>query len=1728
MKKYKLLGGLLLVVSILLSGVYAEYPTDYWRIGETGEMLQFSHGSVASPSSVLNVTSTGKAGINTEAPSSGESTLEFDVQGSLGADYYCDEDGLNCISAGAIESGIQTISSNASWPENPYDGQKVFNLDCRCMQTYDQSGGAFEPTYTRNMKYQDSDFPLILGEAGDVVFNTDGNRHCCYDGVLWENCDGSGLCGEIEVNNPGAFTFSCSTNPSPTEDFIRGAFSDRSLTIPIVPVTSGNAGNVVIEIEDGAFYAVQEVLLEEGQDEIIVYPLSYDGSGELGTQTFAISSDAGAGSCTGEAEIVTPPGEFEFECVDRSFWTPISFLSGTSNPAGFGSVPIHNAKTGWVKFQVNQNGFTATYDHFLLGGELEIILPFSFDGTPGSGLVSFDIISPEASGSCTGGANVVPITGGFAFDCVGPPIPTARSEFLFGTPSSAFLDFPITGASSGSVTVSINQNGFSTTQPLTVIGASGGNPGDTTLPLPVLSYDGTSGPGLIQFDVTSSEGTGTCTAQANVVATGFDFDCGTNPVSFTSFFTGETKVGAIPVTLLNVVQGPLNFTISQNGFTTTHTETVPENKASYEVVIPITFDGTGVAGTRTFQITSTEGNLSCTGEAVIADSSGGFDFDCGTNPVSPDIFEFGASSDGKITVPILNPTAGGVTLSIGGQGFTADFNDVLSGNETEIEMDITYDGIESIGNKTFGITSTQANAGSCTGEAAITNPRGSGDFNCVTPRPIRDTNFVTGVEGDGGLEVLLSNVSKGFVDFNINQNGFSVSHTEYVVDGQSGVYIPLVHFDGTQAPGTVNFAITSPDITGSCTGEAEVLSSQGDFAFNCNIGATGIDFNVGKSFSEVSCNPQQTSIYFEEHTGIAEGVMLRVCQDDWSSVDWSSELAFDFAMDASPVCTGGATLVAQGSAAHTGDGSSGSCGGSGTYQLGLCDKPGGLDLSSWAASAGAVTGAVCPVGTVEVTSGIEQGCHTNPVKLAFCQPEENLSQALGIGNFTFARTGSGQLYIPIIPGTNEAVSININNSNGVNTGIVPGIPLDHWVNVFSSDTSILVDPIQYDGLSGPGLVQFLVTSPQATNSCIGNIYVAEPDQCPAGMVAPSNTYPGSEFYLNPTELDDGISNTGEDSINSGNPLLVGRCTGDLLCDNGQLLVQNETCSACAPGIFASPQSRFYVYPAIDPITATETDLVSTDGDCTADLTCQADGSVVISNEVCNIECPEGTVLQNGVCVIGCDPGYVEQNGVCILECAPGYVEQNGVCIQDNCSFPPLITGGTSGFNYSVNTSMSAGESDKIYYGPRVGCTDYWLTVSCDINANGSSGESSMVDPFCDDGGGGGNYGCDGDTVGTAVDSYGHRRFTHNSENAYPKTIGTGGAKDNDNDFNNGNYSCEGAGDCKCTATFECSSINAGGWTKKGPEDCDPCYKNTGSSEEVPSRLYPDLKYGITESIGYVKTIATGTEDSTDGKVTCYGDANCTNGAPLVMSGETCSCKAGGDPKAYSKSKVGTQIEFESDVEFGSSGTASGTKSVSDGKGEESCSTAADCSSGAMSITGTDECTLSCNDPFVDDGNGSACICPDPEVEINDTCEIVGCMTSGAHNYDSSATYDSGDCETCSDGTMNGNEEDTDCGGSCTACEDTCSNGTMDGDEEDVDCGGTCGPCDPDPPYCGDGNVDAGESCEVTSDCSSGETCDSNCSCIPDGGGGSGSGTSVAPELVPRIYTLSGFINSLIQ
>ncbi len=102
-------------------------------------------------------------------------------------------------------------------------------------------------------------------------------------------------------------------------------------------------------------------------------------------------------------------------------------------------------------------------------------------------------------------------------------------------------------------------------------------------------------------------------------------------------------------------------------------------------------------------------------------TAGTFTFDCGTNPTATGTFVVGASSTGKISVPISSPSIGKVVLEVLDNGFEAIQTFVIQGGETNIDIQrLNYNGSGTASTMDFEITAIQG-TGSCTGEATVTN-----------------------------------------------------------------------------------------------------------------------------------------------------------------------------------------------------------------------------------------------------------------------------------------------------------------------------------------------------------------------------------------------------------------------------------------------------------------------------------------------------------------------------------------------------------------------------------------------------------------------------------------------------------------------------------------------------------------------------------------------------------------------------------------------------------------------------------------------------------------------------------------------------------------------------------------------------------------------------------------------------------------------------------------------
>ncbi len=99
----------------------------------------------------------------------------------------------------------------------------------------------------------------------------------------------------------------------------------------------------------------------------------------------------------------------------------------------------------------------------------------------------------------------------------------------------------------------------------------------------------------------------------------FSFNCGTASTTGTFIADGSSHSGNLIVPITGASAGSATFNVSGTGFSGTLTATLTPGQTS--VTIPITYDGTGSAGSRTLTVTSPTGGGLCTKSVVILDGT---------------------------------------------------------------------------------------------------------------------------------------------------------------------------------------------------------------------------------------------------------------------------------------------------------------------------------------------------------------------------------------------------------------------------------------------------------------------------------------------------------------------------------------------------------------------------------------------------------------------------------------------------------------------------------------------------------------------------------------------------------------------------------------------------------------------------------------------------------------------------------------------------------------------------------------------------------------------------------------------------------------------------------------------------------------------------------------------------------------------------------------------------
>ena len=191
-----ILSASVLILSVF-SVAHAAYPTSYWQIGQVSEVLEFNYGDDSIASNVMAIYPNGSVVVNTFAPSDGtaEGTpeggqlLELDIGGDIGAEYYCDSEGENCfrpeqIGVGSLHAIFSNDDFNGAYPIdtsgpnyfNPNHGDRIYTNNGTKVYVYDSDDLTWE-------EGAPIDGDRVFNLHGRIVQTFDGNTSTCTSNV---------------------------------------------------------------------------------------------------------------------------------------------------------------------------------------------------------------------------------------------------------------------------------------------------------------------------------------------------------------------------------------------------------------------------------------------------------------------------------------------------------------------------------------------------------------------------------------------------------------------------------------------------------------------------------------------------------------------------------------------------------------------------------------------------------------------------------------------------------------------------------------------------------------------------------------------------------------------------------------------------------------------------------------------------------------------------------------------------------------------------------------------------------------------------------------------------------------------------------------------------------------------------------------------------------------------------------------------------------------------------------------------------------------------------------------------------------------------------------------------------------------------------------------------------------------------------------------------------------
>jgi len=127
--------------------------------------------------SLTNLFVDGKLGVGTLRPSTGEQVLKVDVEGAVGARYYCDENGNHCVAGNALGTGeVTNITNIINGGDSLWATSTINSVDIYSRNTGNVGIGTNNPT--AKLQISSDGTNVYLGNSGNGIYavtnKTDG------------------------------------------------------------------------------------------------------------------------------------------------------------------------------------------------------------------------------------------------------------------------------------------------------------------------------------------------------------------------------------------------------------------------------------------------------------------------------------------------------------------------------------------------------------------------------------------------------------------------------------------------------------------------------------------------------------------------------------------------------------------------------------------------------------------------------------------------------------------------------------------------------------------------------------------------------------------------------------------------------------------------------------------------------------------------------------------------------------------------------------------------------------------------------------------------------------------------------------------------------------------------------------------------------------------------------------------------------------------------------------------------------------------------------------------------------------------------------------------------------------------------------------------------------------------------------------------------------------------